>query len=94
MLNDFGSTFDSKKKSKLVSQLQAQVQVGNHNVLTKKVLVSIQKLFIENDPHTLIGYFKKLLREIKKPNSGIANPSYIKILLKYFLVISLRDSDI
>ena len=93
MLNDFGSNFDSEKKLKLVSQLQAQVEVGNHNVLTKRVLVSIQNLFTETDPYTLIGNFKKLLREIKKPNSGIANPSYIQILLKYFIVTSLRASD-
>ena len=42
MLNDFGSKFDSKKRTNLVQKLREQVEVGNHNVLMKKVLVSIQ----------------------------------------------------
>ena len=41
MLNDFGSNFDSKKRTTLVQKLREQVEVGNHNVLMKKALVSI-----------------------------------------------------
>ena len=52
MLNDFGSTFDPEKKKEMVRRLNVQVEVGNHNVLTKKALVTIQRFFIHNDKET------------------------------------------
>ena len=85
MLYDFSSSPDDKKRENLVRKLQTEAKVGNNQVLLKRALVSIQLFFIESDPVPLLDKFLGLLNDISQPNSGISSPSYIGIMLKYFV---------
>ena len=51
----------------------------------KKSLVLIQSIFVAEDPSALIDDLRSMIEEMQSPNSGIPSPSYIEIMLKYFL---------
>ena len=60
----------------------------------KQCLVLIQQIFVEADPSTLMPQLRSLLAEVSKPNSGIPTPSYISIMLKYFVAnLLLRGGE-
>ncbi len=55
----------------------------------------IQQIFVEADPSVLMPQLKALLAEVSKQNSGIPTPSYIQIMLKYFVAnLFLRNGEI
>ena len=42
-------------------------------------------MFVEEDPSSLLEHFTQLLQDISSPNCGIPKPSYIQLMLKYFV---------
>ena len=48
-------------------------------------MILIQQVFVEEDPSALLEPFQMKLRDVTSPHSGIPTPSYIGLMLKYFV---------
>ena len=93
MLNDY-TNVDASKRQSLIAKLQDNTHSNGHNMLFKKALISIQQIFTQEDPSALLPEFEALHEEITQPGSGIPNPSYIQIMLKYFISnLYVRNGD-
>lgn len=79
----------------MVDKLKIQMQSSKNNILMKKCLIMIQQIFVEADPSVLMPQLKALLAEVSNPKSSIPSPSYIQIMLKYFVAnLYLRNGEL
>ena len=79
----------------MVGKLKIQMQSSKNNLLMKKCLIMIQQIFVEADPSVLMPQLKALLAEVSNSKSGIPSPSYIQIMLKYFVAnLYLRNGEL
>ena len=54
MLNDFCSTVDVTKRQDLLKKLSEAANINNNAKLVKRALISIQEIFISEDPASLL----------------------------------------
>ncbi len=95
MLNDFCTTVDVQKRQDLLKKLSEAANVNKNAKLVKRSLISIQEIFISEDPASLLTTYQALLVELQDPKSEIdSRPSYIEIMIRYFVAtLSFRMGD-
>ena len=94
MLNDFSMDV-GERRIILMKNLQAEADTSKSNKLIKQALVTIQSVFVSSDDKDLHARLRDAYQRVTAPISGLSTPSYIGIMLKYFIAnLLLRQGQI
>ena len=94
MLNDFSMDL-GERRIVLMKNLQELADSSKSNQLVKQALVTVQSVFVPTDDKELLARLRDAYKKVKAPASGLPTPSYIGIMLKYFVAnLLLRQGQV
>lgn len=94
MLNDFSMDL-GERRSVLMKNLQELADSSKSNQLVKQALVTVQSVFVPTDDKELLARLRDAHKKVTAPASGLPTPSYIGIMLKYFVAnLLLRQGQV